>query len=446
MVDSSAHPARNRRAWERKLRDEVIPHGLRLGKIRLLTADEISESPCLVASGAPRNPTGTHASKGYPGGRRSWIRAFECWLKKIPYDSLIGTLRRPYQHAGRVGYELHPYPDLPGRKAEADEVRVHCWPEHYGLTIWRRPPEELSKEDWECIARILAAEIKYRKSKGSRNPYEDAYAPNPIERIRDWRTVVDISREAVLASSSPWDRRQWVKSAAEAIWSVNRLSSPRGRISADSERWEELPHITIPSPSPFNSRPPIHAEIETALHKGVTRYERSCRSRLNRVIKKGQGILGWWQRLCSISQSELQEQSEIVSELWKEAENHVRERHGVPRIGEGWVSEVTLLGVVRDAFPDERVVHRARTKWLGRQHLDIFLPKRNVAIEYQGKQHFVPVDFFGGWDGLYDVHKRDKRKRDLCTQHGVKLIYWRFDEPVTRGKVKHLVERWQGRT
>ncbi len=440
MSGNNDHPAHDYRAWERTLRNEVIPEGLRAGRIRLLDADEISRSPCLVASGAPRSPCGTHASKGYPGGREAWSRAFECWFKKMTYDSLIGTLRRPYQHAARLAIKLPPYEDLPARKVEAEEVRVYCWPEHYGLTIWRRPATGLSQEDWEDLARILVAEIEYRKGRGSGNPYEDAYVSDPIERIRDWEAVVDMSREAVLRSSNSWNRRNWIKSVSKAIWKVNRLSGPRARIVAESGRWEKIPDITVPSPSSFNNRWAIHVEIEKAFLNNVEGCERDRGKRLDRIIREGENIVYWWERLCSMSQSELKEQSDRVGELWKEAENSVRERHGVPGIGEGWVSEIELLNLVRDSFSQETIIHHAQPEWLGRQHLDIFLPGKKVAIEYQGEQHFVPVDFFGGWDGLYKTQKRDKRKFELCAQNGVKLVYFRFDETITRDIVKNRVE------
>lgn len=440
MSNNKEHPAENYWAWERVLRNEVIPEGVSSGGIRLLSSDEISMSPCLVASGAPRNPTGTHASKSYPGGREGWIQAFECWFKKMAYDSLVGTLRRPYQHAARLGIELPAYEDLSARSTEAKEAEICCWPEHYGLTVWRRPATALSREDWRDVVRALAAEIKFRKAKGSGNPYEDAHVSDPTKRIRDWETVIDLSRKAVLRSPTPWNHRSWIKCAAKAIWEVNRLSTPRARIATKSGRWEELPGITIPSPSPFNNRLAIHMEIESAFLSSVESYEKKQGKSLNRVIRREENIVSWWKRLCSLGQRELREQSDKTSELWKQAENHVREHHGVPRIGEGWVSEIELLNLVRDCFPCETVIHHARPGWLRRQHLDIFLPERNVAIEYQGEQHFVPIDFFGGWDGLYRTQQRDRRKLELCTQNRVKLVYLRFDEPITGDFVKRRVK------
>ena len=80
----------------------------------------------------------------------------------------------------------------------------------------------------------------------------------------------------------------------------------------------------------------------------------------------------------------------------RDAENEIRELVGIPRIGEGWLSEANLLKIVRDIFPHEDVFHQASPKWLGKQRLDIYIPTFKVAIEYQGKQHYEPVEYFGG--------------------------------------------------
>ena len=55
--------------------------------------------------------------------------------------------------------------------------------------------------------------------------------------------------------------------------------------------------------------------------------------------------------------------------------------------------------------------------------LDFFLPKYNVAIEVQGEQHFKPFDRFGGEIGLSEQVKRDKIKKKLCEDNGIKLFY-----------------------
>jgi very-short-patch-repair endonuclease len=63
-------------------------------------------------------------------------------------------------------------------------------------------------------------------------------------------------------------------------------------------------------------------------------------------------------------------------------------------------------------------------KWLGRQHLDFYLPDYNIAVECQGEQHFVPKDFFGGEEGLIKRKKLDDEKYEKCKENGITLLYF----------------------
>ena len=58
------------------------------------------------------------------------------------------------------------------------------------------------------------------------------------------------------------------------------------------------------------------------------------------------------------------------------------------------------------------------------------IPSLSVGIEYQGLQHYEPVAIFGGEDKFIETLERDERKRRLCKENGVKLIYWKYDEPI----------------
>jgi hypothetical protein len=116
---------------------------------------------------------------------------------------------------------------------------------------------------------------------------------------------------------------------------------------------------------------------------------------------------------------------EFCEALIRDAENILREDTGFPRVGEGWVAETELYHKIREAFPAHDVQHHASPKWLGRQHLDIFIPKLKVAIEYQGRQHDEPVEYFGGEEAFKKTKRRDARKRRLCEEKGVRLLHVR---------------------
>lgn len=108
--------------------------------------------------------------------------------------------------------------------------------------------------------------------------------------------------------------------------------------------------------------------------------------------------------------------------LLREAENNVRGREGLPRIGEGWVSETELYNVIRAAFPTLSVVQHARPDWLAPQHLDVYLPGHRIAVEFQGAQHLGAVDYFGGEKAYEQQKRRDITKKRLCTKNGCALV------------------------
>ena len=104
------------------------------------------------------------------------------------------------------------------------------------------------------------------------------------------------------------------------------------------------------------------------------------------------------------------------------AENNARAEIGIPKIGEGWISETILYHKIREAFQETPVIQHGRPEWLGGQHLDIWMPDRRIAIEYQGAQHFQAVGLFGGEEGLTRTQQRDERKKALCERNKVSLI------------------------
>lgn len=43
-------------------------------------------------------------------------------------------------------------------------------------------------------------------------------------------------------------------------------------------------------------------------------------------------------------------------------------------------------------------------------------------VEYDGKQHFEPIEFFGGFDGFKRTKARDEIKNAYCNAHGIPLL------------------------
>ena len=56
-----------------------------------------------------------------------------------------------------------------------------------------------------------------------------------------------------------------------------------------------------------------------------------------------------------------------------------------------WKNEAELFKLVVKHYPD--AIFQYRADWLDKQSLDVYIPGLKTAIEFQGQQHYEPVEF-----------------------------------------------------
>lgn len=114
---------------------------------------------------------------------------------------------------------------------------------------------------------------------------------------------------------------------------------------------------------------------------------------------------------------------------------------GLPKKGKP-IGELILLRSVREVFEDEVVLHRYRGKEMQRLELDIFVPGKKLAFEYQGEQHFEHLRHWHDEAGYLQQQQRDERKRRLCAFLGYSLLYFESGDDLRReGVVQALRSR-----
>lgn len=133
---------------------------------------------------------------------------------------------------------------------------------------------------------------------------------------------------------------------------------------------------------------------------------------------------------------------DLFMNMFRRAENEVRINKGVPKIGEGWISETELFYNLKEHFSDLQIVQHATPKWLNRQHFDIYFPNEKIAIEYHGKQHFEAVEFFGGVESFEKQNERDLRKINLAESNGCELIIVKkgYNLEEVKRQIENLIE------
>lgn len=109
-------------------------------------------------------------------------------------------------------------------------------------------------------------------------------------------------------------------------------------------------------------------------------------------------------------------------EKWKIKPTHLLTRDMCPKcknsIGEKYVSKyLDNLGIkyeIQKKFKD--------LKFKKSLSYDFYLPKYNILIEYQGLQHYKPIESFGGMETYKSQVKRDTIKRNYAKNNGYILI------------------------
>ena len=105
-----------------------------------------------------------------------------------------------------------------------------------------------------------------------------------------------------------------------------------------------------------------------------------------------------------------------------------------------WKSEELMYKCVEKVFKDSKVVQQYRPYFLstgkGQMSYDVYVVDKKIAFEYQGKQHYQPVEFFGGQKNFEEQQKRDKLKEELSKKNKIKLIYIRYDEDISTELIK----------
>lgn len=119
-------------------------------------------------------------------------------------------------------------------------------------------------------------------------------------------------------------------------------------------------------------------------------------------------------------------------EFWQTPKCHVHQKCGCPVCNQSHLEEETRAYMENNNIKFEQ---QKMFNWLGMMRLDFYLPNLGQVVECQGIQHFKPTDF--GKMGVEharkvfrDIVRRDKLKKKLCEEHGLKVSYVNYNQDV----------------
>ena len=119
----------------------------------------------------------------------------------------------------------------------------------------------------------------------------------------------------------------------------------------------------------------------------------------------------------------------VHGEFWQTPYKHITCGQGCPKCNSSHLENEIRTMLLDSGINFEEQKTFDWLKYYKKLRLDFFLPDYNMAIECQGIQHFLPVDFCSkGAEHAARNHdfvvKRDAVKKELCHKYGIKLIYY----------------------
>ncbi len=116
-------------------------------------------------------------------------------------------------------------------------------------------------------------------------------------------------------------------------------------------------------------------------------------------------------------------------------------------------SQEKLSNILEEFIGEKSIT--VRPKWLKNPEtdypleIDIYFPKHKIAVEYNGKQHYQPVDFAGKgkeWadEQLKQIKSRDKLKQKLIKQNPDKVkhfIIFMYRDVIEKKNIKDILVR-----
>jgi hypothetical protein len=143
----------------------------------------------------------------------------------------------------------------------------------------------------------------------------------------------------------------------------------------------------------------------------------------------------------------VKEKHNIIKEYCKRINIKLRTIENQYRLDKGFnivgslVNESILFKKIKEHFKEHRVISQGSPSWLSPQRLDIYFPDLNIAVEYQGVQHFKPIEYYGGIEGYKRTIERDNRKRYLCKRHKCQLleVLPNYDFEIVKNQIQTMI-------
>lgn len=115
----------------------------------------------------------------------------------------------------------------------------------------------------------------------------------------------------------------------------------------------------------------------------------------------------------------------IHGSFWQNPHGHVS-GYGCPKCT--LKEQSKIYEYIKSTFPEYNWSWEYKSQWLVNQRIDICCEEIKLAIEYNGPQHYMPIERYGGEISHVKTKERDQRKSKLCNENGFSLYVIKYDD------------------
>ena len=191
--------------------------------------------------------------------------------------------------------------------------------------------------------------------------------------------------------------------------------------------------ITCPEHGEFKQIPYIHLRGSGCSNCGSIKSSEKNVISFDTILMRFRTVHGNKYNYTKTSYVGTEKNMEITcpehGEFKQRPDNHIK-GSGCPKCNESSGEREVRLWLNKN-----NISYEPQHKFNGCQNIlplsfDFYLPEHNTCVEYQGKQHYQPIEFFGGESSFKKQQKLDKIKREYCQNNNITLLEIKYNEKV----------------
>ena len=190
--------------------------------------------------------------------------------------------------------------------------------------------------------------------------------------------------------------------------------------------------VVCPEHGEFLISPNNHLRGKGCKQCAIEKNASRCRLTLEKFIEKAKEVHKDKYDYSNVKYSNNSTNVKIICPIhgvFEQTPGHHLDGEGCPTCKESKLEKTVRENLEKNGI---EYIKEYSPEWAGRYRYDFFIPSKKTIIECQGYHHYHPVYYSTEEKGIKDYVKRikdDLKKKMLCEENGLTMIYFTNDNP-----------------